>query len=155
MKQNDEKILYHVQHATKLAPPKPELKARGKRLLGKKKQAATLSNEMDTDMMKNEDEKLLKNYFRLDFSLDEMYAKWSDSDPNFKEVASKFHGVRMLNQDPVENIFSFICSSNNNIARYGLGRNHLLYYISLVTSSIMGFIKKTNYNCYLKDIHHG
>jgi N-glycosylase/DNA lyase len=61
---------------------------------------------------------LLKKYFRLDVSLEEHYAQWSKKDPHFKKAAEKFTGVRILSQDPVENIFSFICSSNNNIARF-------------------------------------
>ena len=48
-----------------------------------------------------------------------MYALWSKADSNFAAVSPQFPGVRMLNQDPVENVFSFICSSNNNIQRYG------------------------------------
>ena len=47
-----------------------------------------------------------------------MYKLWSKVDPVFKDLSVKFSGVRMLRQDPVENIFSFICSSNNNISRY-------------------------------------
>lgn len=61
---------------------------------------------------------LLRKYFRLDVSLEEHYAQWSEKDPHFKKAAEKFTGVRILSQDPVENLFSFICSSNNNIARF-------------------------------------
>lgn len=85
-----------------------------RRKVGKVKQT---ENSLDESQLK-EDEKLLSNYFRLDVSLDEMYETWSQKDPNFKEIAMKFYGVRMLRQDPAENIFSFICSSNNNISRY-------------------------------------
>ncbi|XP_063229833.1 N-glycosylase/DNA lyase [Bacillus rossius redtenbacheri] len=60
---------------------------------------------------------LLRKYFRLDESLQELYCKWSQQDPHFKQAAVKFQGVRILAQDPVENLFSFICSSNNNISR--------------------------------------
>lgn len=74
-------------------------------------------NVEDTNCSENEDERLLHDYLRLDVSLDEMYSQWSENDPKFKEIASKFQGVRMLKQDPKENIFSFICSSNNNITR--------------------------------------
>lgn len=60
---------------------------------------------------------LLRKYFRLDVSLKQHYAQWSKKDPYFKTAAEKFTGVRILCQDPVENLFCFICSSNNNIAR--------------------------------------
>jgi 3-methyladenine DNA glycosylase/8-oxoguanine DNA glycosylase len=61
---------------------------------------------------------LLRKYFRLDVSLKEHYAQWAKKDPHFEKAAEKFTGVRILCQDPVENLFSFICSSNNNIARF-------------------------------------
>uniref|UniRef100_A0A1B6MEG0 N-glycosylase/DNA lyase n=1 Tax=Graphocephala atropunctata TaxID=36148 RepID=A0A1B6MEG0_9HEMI len=62
-------------------------------------------------------ENLLKDYFRLNENLESLYSYWSAQDPNFEESATKFYGIRMLKQDPVENIFSFICSTNNNIPR--------------------------------------
>lgn len=65
-------------------------------------------------------EALMNDYFQLDVSLEKMYALWSEADQNFAYVSPQFPGVRMLNQDPVENVFSFICSSNNNIQRYNL-----------------------------------
>lgn len=61
---------------------------------------------------------VLRDYFQLHFSLKKMYSDWKAADSNFSEVCCKFPGVRILNQDPVENVFSFICSSNNNIQRY-------------------------------------
>lgn len=64
-----------------------------------------------------DDAEVLKNYCRLDVNLPKLYQHWSDQDPNFKKAAEKFYGVRMLHQDVIENVFSFICSSNNNIAR--------------------------------------
>lgn len=60
---------------------------------------------------------ILNDYFRLDIDLAEFYDKWSKRDQNFKQVSSKVAGYRLLRQDPVENLFSFICSSNNNIER--------------------------------------
>ncbi|CAJ0865574.1 18087_t:CDS:2 [Entrophospora sp. SA101] len=47
----------------------------------------------------------------------EYYAKWCKADKNFAKVADRFQGVRILRQDPVENLICFICSTNNNIAR--------------------------------------
>ncbi|XP_018911415.2 N-glycosylase/DNA lyase [Bemisia tabaci] len=63
------------------------------------------------------DEDLLQSYLRLDVPLQKFYSEWSKSDPLFEKVSNDFLGVRLLNQDVVENIFSFICSSNNNIIR--------------------------------------
>lgn len=60
---------------------------------------------------------VLKDYFQLDVSIDKLYEEWSAADPNFKEKSKIGKGVRILRQDPVENVFSFICSSNNNIVR--------------------------------------
>ncbi|RXG59049.1 N-glycosylase/DNA lyase [Armadillidium vulgare] len=54
---------------------------------------------------------------KLDVSLAEFYKSWSQADPLFQNVSKSFPGVRILDQDPVENVFSFICSSNNNIKR--------------------------------------
>ncbi|XP_059796321.1 N-glycosylase/DNA lyase isoform X2 [Balaenoptera ricei] len=64
-----------------------------------------------------EELKAVRQYFQLDVSLAQLYHHWSSVDPHFQEVAEKFQGVRLLQQDPVECLFSFICSSNNNIAR--------------------------------------
>ncbi|XP_004274856.1 N-glycosylase/DNA lyase isoform X5 [Orcinus orca] len=64
-----------------------------------------------------EELKAVRQYFRLDVSLAQLYHHWSSVDPHFQEVAQKFQGVRLLQQDPIECLFSFICSSNNNIAR--------------------------------------
>lgn len=68
--------------------------------------------------MKPEEISYLKNYFQLDkVSLDDCYKRWSKIDPNFAKKAIHFQGIRMLRQDPWENLISFICSSNNNISR--------------------------------------
>lgn len=61
---------------------------------------------------------LLSNYLRLNEPLNKLYDEWAECDPVFSETAKKFTGVRMLQQEPIENIFTFICSSNNNISRY-------------------------------------
>ncbi|KAG2223738.1 hypothetical protein INT45_003462 [Circinella minor] len=72
-------------------------------------------NDDEINMMKS----TLKNYFQLDrgISLEQHYQRWSELDNNFKQKAPYFQGIRILRQDPWENLISFICSSNNNIAR--------------------------------------
>ncbi|KAI0636741.1 DNA glycosylase [Trametes polyzona] len=59
----------------------------------------------------------LRDYFQLDVDLRELYSKWSAMDPVFCRLQDRFEGIRMLRQDPFENLISFICSSNNNISR--------------------------------------
>ncbi|KAG2235965.1 hypothetical protein INT48_004295 [Thamnidium elegans] len=60
----------------------------------------------------------IKDYFQLNrVSLADCYQKWSKVDPNFSKKAIYFQGIRILRQDPWENLISFICSSNNNINR--------------------------------------
>ena len=62
-------------------------------------------------------ESLLKDYFQLSVKLSNLYKEWSDADPIFRKIAVDYPGVRILRQHPVENVFSFICSANNNIIR--------------------------------------
>lgn len=76
--------------------------------------------EKKAKRLKTDDhEQLLYDYFQLDTPLTPLYAKWSE-DAFFNQVATKFVGVRVLRQDPVECLLSFICSSNNNIKRITL-----------------------------------
>ncbi|KAF2368063.1 8-oxoguanine DNA glycosylase N-terminal [Trinorchestia longiramus] len=60
---------------------------------------------------------IVHRYFRLDVDLITAYKDWCKRDVNFQVAAQKCPGVRLLDQPPVENVFSFICSSNNNINR--------------------------------------
>jgi N-glycosylase/DNA lyase len=81
----------------------------------------------------------INDYFQLDIDLKELYRTWSGRDPIFNGLQERFSGIRMLRQDPWENLVScvisfrtfhpdddrvvastrtsFICSSNNNISR--------------------------------------
>lgn len=50
--------------------------------------------------------------------LSRLYADWSrDGTERFKFLANIYPGVRLLRSEPFECLFSFICSSNNNITR--------------------------------------
>lgn len=60
---------------------------------------------------------LLRSYFRLDVDLDKHYEQWSAAHRHFREESERFYAIRMLDQEPVENLFSFICSQNNHISR--------------------------------------
>ncbi|XP_055639881.1 N-glycosylase/DNA lyase [Toxorhynchites rutilus septentrionalis] len=62
-------------------------------------------------------EQLLRIYFRLDIDLAKLYRQWTTCHTHFEKNANQFYAVRQLDQDPVENVFSFICSQNNNISR--------------------------------------
>lgn len=75
------------------------------------------SNEEDCPKLNSLYNSLLKDYFRLDFDLGTYYKEWSKKDDLFKKACQQFYGIRMLNQEPVENLFSFICSQNNHISR--------------------------------------
>ncbi|XP_011642197.1 N-glycosylase/DNA lyase isoform X2 [Pogonomyrmex barbatus] len=50
-------------------------------------------------------------------SYTEHYKEWARTDTHFQECLDENIVVRILKQDIVENLFSFICSSNNNISR--------------------------------------
>jgi len=66
-------------------------------------------------------EAILRDYFQLSHSLATLYPIWAGPKHSinelFKKSASRLTGVRILRQPPLECLFSFICSSNNNIKR--------------------------------------
>lgn len=62
-------------------------------------------------------ESILRDYFQLDVDLESLCQQWKAKDSFFAQVSEKTRGLRVLRQDPVENLFAFICSSNNNIPR--------------------------------------
>jgi N-glycosylase/DNA lyase len=59
----------------------------------------------------------LRRYFRLETPLAPLYKEWSKQDARLAKIAKAIPGVRIVRQDPHECMFSFICSSNNNIPR--------------------------------------
>ncbi|XP_046964005.1 N-glycosylase/DNA lyase [Vanessa cardui] len=77
------------------------------------KTSKTTKQSCDDEIFKN----LLEKYFRLNFKLSDYYKEWSEKDSLFQSACKQFYGIRMLYQEPVENLFSFICSQNNHISR--------------------------------------
>lgn len=59
----------------------------------------------------------LEDYFQLKYRLKDLYQQWSAKDGNLKKCCKQYSGFRILRQDPVENLFSFICATCNNIKR--------------------------------------
>ncbi|KAJ1920705.1 8-oxoguanine glycosylase ogg1 [Mycoemilia scoparia] len=61
----------------------------------------------------------LVDYFQLKTPLAVLYQQWSKCDDHFKNkvAGGKYKGLRLMRQDPVENLFTFICTSNNHISR--------------------------------------
>ncbi|KAJ2087430.1 8-oxoguanine glycosylase ogg1 [Coemansia sp. RSA 487] len=59
----------------------------------------------------------LHEYFRLDENLGLLCDRWASVDPDFDSLRQTQLGVRALKQPVVENMFTFIASSNNNIKR--------------------------------------
>ena len=59
----------------------------------------------------------LRDYFTLGKDLGALSAHWSAQDRRFAALQGYFPGCRLLRQDPLECLFSFILSSNNHISR--------------------------------------
>ena len=64
----------------------------------------------------NEVNLILNTYFQFSIKLEELFEQWSKTDERFGKKILPI-GIRVLDQDPLENLLSFICSSNNNVQR--------------------------------------
>lgn len=63
------------------------------------------------------DETRVRDYFRLDDDVNAVYARLSSRDSHLAAQIERFHGLRLVRQDPVETLLSFICSAANSIPR--------------------------------------
>ncbi|CAN6440046.1 unnamed protein product [Victoria cruziana] len=70
-------------------------------------------------------EKALIDYLNLKITMREMWTGFVEADSRFAALAPHVAGVRVLRQDPMECLFQFICSSNNNIGRITKMVDHL------------------------------
>lgn len=61
----------------------------------------------------------LLDYLNAAVSLADLWRQFAAADERFADVSARLGGggARVLRQDPVECVFQFLCSSNNNIAR--------------------------------------
>lgn len=126
--QTDDTLWYHVYRRHEdpdLVNGRKRKKAENSQDSGKKlKEMADVKEEevetsfcVLTSEQDHKDEEVLRDYFQLSVKLEDLYKEWGDADPHFSHTGNVFTGVRMLRQDPVECLFSFICSSNNHISR--------------------------------------
>jgi 8-oxoguanine DNA-glycosylase Ogg len=64
-------------------------------------------------------EAALRDYLGLSTPLQPLHAAFAAADARFAALLPHVRGARVLRQPPVECLFSFICSSNNNVKRIG------------------------------------
>ncbi|SJK86107.1 N-glycosylase/DNA lyase [Babesia microti strain RI] len=74
-----------------------------------------LDNPLNNKLSEEFIHSLVTHLFNL--QVDTMHVIESFKDDRLVKLHEKYKGLRVLQQDPVECIFSFICSANNNIKR--------------------------------------
>lgn len=63
------------------------------------------------------DSGLVENYLRLSDDVNAIYGELSSRDSHLASLIERFHGLRLLRQDPTETLLSFVCSAANSIPR--------------------------------------
>lgn len=56
----------------------------------------------------------IRDYFQLDIDLVHLYDQWTARDTTFAQFRGRFPGIRILRQDPWENVVSFVAFSPSN-----------------------------------------
>eukprot|EP00178_Gracilaria_changii_P017279 TRINITY_DN493_c0_g1_i1.p1 TRINITY_DN493_c0_g1~~TRINITY_DN493_c0_g1_i1.p1 ORF type:complete len:427 (+),score=52.39 TRINITY_DN493_c0_g1_i1:124-1404(+) len=68
---------------------------------------------------------LVKDYFRADVDHTKLMRSFCEADDTFSAIFPHYKGLRTIRAHPEECLFSFICSSNNNIKRITTLVTHL------------------------------
>lgn len=63
------------------------------------------------------DAALLSDYFRLNDDIRAIYSHLSQSDGHVADLIDRYHGLRLLRQNPEETILSYVCSTANSVPR--------------------------------------
>lgn len=60
---------------------------------------------------------LVADYLRLETPLASLFAEWGQAEPRILPALTRFEGLRILRQPPLECFFSFLCSSCNTVIK--------------------------------------
>jgi N-glycosylase/DNA lyase len=122
LRQTTQDVLFRIHPSTpKPQPPPPPKKRKARQPLSSCKVEAAADSHTspcisDADRARVISE--LREFLNMDAaSLSELYKGFSAADSRFAALSAHLGGARMLRQDPLECLFSFICSSNNHISR--------------------------------------
>ena len=63
------------------------------------------------------DDAFIKDYFRLDVKLENLYNDFAQADGHIIEAIERFRGLRVLRQEPEETLLSYTCSAANSVPR--------------------------------------
>ncbi len=63
------------------------------------------------------DDDFIRDYFRLDISLADIYRQFCEADPRLDGIIRRFSGLRVVRQEPEETLLSYICSAANSVSR--------------------------------------
>jgi len=69
----------------------------------------------------------IRDYFQLDVDLAKLYEQWAQRDPVFLNCKERFAGIRMLRQDPFENLISYVLPFRSGWRSDWLRQFHLLF----------------------------
>lgn len=68
---------------------------------------------------------VLHRYFQLDIRLEYLYSQWLTAEPRMKPIVERFTGLRILHQEPLETIFTFLCACCNTMTKISRSVNAL------------------------------
>ena len=68
---------------------------------------------------------LVRDYFRLEVSLLDLYTAWIRAEPRMTEAVTAFRGLRVLRQPPQECLFAFQCAACNTVVKIERSVTHL------------------------------